>query len=296
MKRLLSCTSSEMLKMDGQELKQAILASEGRTVMTETVVAIEPLLGDLTNAELAVSFGSDMVLLNCFDCNNPEIKGLPECDNPVEKLKEIVGRPIGCNLEPVDLEAELMEERRVISTGRQARKETYIKAQELGFNFICLTGNPGVGVSNHSICEAIKEAKSILKRFKFPEIPDEYFVTEDYCWMQIAAAGYKLRWYNQPIYICEYLNDGLTNTGANSVIGHKKNYKGYCLYVRKCIELKPFIQKMAHLREFNKTMKVLKVPFEKRRKDIQMSRICYFQLSTFGVLVAYLIRKVRYRK
>ena len=137
---------------------------------------------------------------------------------------------------------------------------------------------------------------SILKRFKFPEIPDEYFVTEDYCWMQIAAAGYKLRWYNQPIYICEYLNDGLTNTGANSVIVHKKNYKGYCLYVRKCIELKPFIQKMAHLREFNKTMKVLKVPFEKRRKDIQMSRICYFQLSTFGVLVAYLIRKVRYRK
>ena len=91
MKRLLSCTSSEMLKMDGQELKQAILASEGRTVMTETVVAIEPLLGDLTNAELAVSFGSDMVLLNCFDCNNPEIKGLPECDNPVEKLKEIIG-------------------------------------------------------------------------------------------------------------------------------------------------------------------------------------------------------------
>ena len=133
MKRLLSCTSSEMLKMDGQELKQAILASEGRTVMTETVVAIEPLLGDLTNAEL------------------------------VEKLKEIVGRPIGCNLEPVDLDAELMEERRVISTGRQARKETYIKAQELGFNFICLTGNPGVGVSNHSICEAIKEAKKYFK-------------------------------------------------------------------------------------------------------------------------------------
>ena len=163
MKRLLSCTSSEMLKMDGQELKQAILASEGRTVMTETVVAIEPLLGDLTNAELAVSFGSDMVLLNCFDCNNPVIKGLPECDNPVEKLKEIVGRPIGCNLEPVDLDAELMEERRVISTGRQARKETYIKAQELGFNFICLTGNPGVEVSNHSICEAIKEAKKYFK-------------------------------------------------------------------------------------------------------------------------------------
>ena len=33
MKRLLSCTSSEMLKMDGQELKQAILASEGLSLI-----------------------------------------------------------------------------------------------------------------------------------------------------------------------------------------------------------------------------------------------------------------------
>ena len=100
MKRLLSCTSSEMLKMDGQELKQAILASEGRTVMTETVVAIEPLLGDLTNAELAVSFGSDMVLLNCFDCNHPEIKGLPACDNPVDKLKEKYPNAIVAGISP----------------------------------------------------------------------------------------------------------------------------------------------------------------------------------------------------
>ena len=79
MKRLLSCTSSEMLKMDGQELKQAILASEGRTVMTETVVAIEPLLGDLTNAELAVSFGSDMVLLNCFIVTTQHTRLLSWC-------------------------------------------------------------------------------------------------------------------------------------------------------------------------------------------------------------------------
>ena len=88
MKRLLNCTTSEMLAMNGEELKQSILACEGRTVMTETVVAIPPLLGDLTNAELAVSFGSDMVLLNVFDCNNPVINGLPECDEPVTKIQE----------------------------------------------------------------------------------------------------------------------------------------------------------------------------------------------------------------
>ena len=38
MKRLLNCTSSEMVNMTKEELKQSILACEGRTVMTEKVV------------------------------------------------------------------------------------------------------------------------------------------------------------------------------------------------------------------------------------------------------------------
>lgn len=159
MKRLLNCTSSEMLSMNKDELKQSILASEGRVVMTETVVAIPPLLGDLTNAELAVSFGSDMILLNVFDCDNPKIMGLPETNEPVKLLKKLVGRPVGCNLEPIDEEATMMESRLEISNGRHATKETFIKAKELGFDFICLTGNPGTGVSNSSIEKAIKLAK-----------------------------------------------------------------------------------------------------------------------------------------
>ncbi len=167
MKRLLNCTTSEMLSMNKDELKQSILASEGRTIMTETVVAFFPFLfgflllslGDLTNAELAVSFGSDMVLLNVFDCNNPHINGLPETDEPVKLLKKLVGRPVGCNLEPIDENAKMMENRLEISSGRHATKETFIKAKELGFDFICLTGNPGTGVSNASIENAIKLAK-----------------------------------------------------------------------------------------------------------------------------------------
>lgn len=159
MKRLLNCTSSEMAKMTKDELKQSIMACEGRVVMTETVVAVPPLLGDLTNAELAVSFGSDMVLLNVFDCNHPKIMGLPETDEPVKLLKKLIGRPVGCNLEPIDEDATMMESRREISHGRHATKETFMKAKELGFDFICLTGNPGTGVSNASIEKAITLAK-----------------------------------------------------------------------------------------------------------------------------------------
>jgi hypothetical protein len=148
-----------MLNASKEELKQAILASEGRTIMTETVVAIQPLLGDLTNAELAVAFGSDMVLLNVFDCNHPKINGLQDCDEPVKQLKKLIGKPVGCNLEPIDEDALMMEERAEIASGRHATKETFIKANELGFDFICLTGNPGTGVSNHSIEKAIACAK-----------------------------------------------------------------------------------------------------------------------------------------
>lgn len=134
---------------------------------------------------------------------------------------------------------------------------------------------------------------SILQKFKFPEIKGEYFVTEDFCWMQIASAGYKLRWYNQPIYICEYLDDGLTNNGANTLEGHKNNYKGYCLYVKKCLQCKPFTIKMAHLQEYEKTGRALRIAYNDRARNLQMSVTRYLMMCVFGIPMAYIVRKVR---
>ena len=48
-KRLISANSSEMLKMNGKELKQSIKASEGRVVLSENVVVHEPLDGITTS-------------------------------------------------------------------------------------------------------------------------------------------------------------------------------------------------------------------------------------------------------
>lgn len=53
----------------------------------------------------------------------------------------------------------------------------------------------------------------ILKRYPFPVWEDETFTPECVVWDRIALDGYKLRWYNAPIYICEYLEDGLTKGG-----------------------------------------------------------------------------------
>lgn len=159
-KRLISTNSSEILKMNAQELKQSIRASEGRVVLSENVAPRESFIGDITNAEIARAFGADLVLLNGLDLLHPKIFGLDSKeDNIIEELHSLVGCPIGVNLEPVDLSAELQEERLELEIGRQANLQTFKRAEDLGIDFICLTGNPGTGVSNKQIIKAIEEAK-----------------------------------------------------------------------------------------------------------------------------------------
>ncbi|GAB2498317.1 hypothetical protein GCM10008929_18700 [Alkalibacterium psychrotolerans] len=157
-KRLLNCFASDFEKMDKEDLKSAIKASEGRTILSENVVSMTASTG-ITNSEIARAFGADLILLNGLDVMDPQINGIDNQTNPIAYLKKLVGRPMGVNLEPVDESAVMAEDRLTISKGRQAFKETYQKANELGFDFICLTGNPGTGVTNKEINEALKVAK-----------------------------------------------------------------------------------------------------------------------------------------
>ena len=160
MKRLISANASEILAMNAAELKQSIKASEGRVVLYENVATRETYIGDITNAEIARAFGADLILLNCVDVLNPDIYGLEhDRDNFVSELHRLVGRPIGVNLEPVDLEAEMLEDRLEIPKGRQLNLETVKRLEEVGFDFVCLTGNPGTGVTNEQIEKAIRLTK-----------------------------------------------------------------------------------------------------------------------------------------
>ena len=104
MKRILDCQSSDFQGISPAELLDAIAASEGRVIACETIGAIQPMLGDITNAEFAAAMGADILLLNMFDVQKPQIRGLPgtEPENVIRKLKELTGRPIGINLEPVE--------------------------------------------------------------------------------------------------------------------------------------------------------------------------------------------------
>lgn len=167
MKRILDCQSSDFRAMDKESLIAAIAGAEGRTIACETIGSITPMLGDITNAEFAAAMGADILLLNVFDVQKPYIAGLPKTDpeNVIHKLKELTGRPVGINLEPVEqvLSSENPDENMwAMTSGRKATLSNAKKAAQLGVNFILLTGNPGIGVTNTAIVQTLELYKKEL--------------------------------------------------------------------------------------------------------------------------------------
>ncbi|OSH06463.1 PEP phosphonomutase [Enterococcus faecalis] len=126
--------------------------------MAENVASSSNFLAGVTNAELERAAGADLILFNALDLFDPQIVGIPDNieESPVEWIKKAIGRPIGVNLEPVDIKASMNEARSEISIGRIVSPKTLKQANKLGFNFICLTGNPGTGVTNDAIKHAIE--------------------------------------------------------------------------------------------------------------------------------------------
>ena len=132
----------------------------------------------------------------------------------------------------------------------------------------------------------------ILKKYKLPEFEGEYFVTEAVCWDAIAAAGYKLRWYYEPIYIGDYLEDGLTKNGANEMQGRINNYKGYCYFIRQSLEIAPIKERMVRFRAFNKTRKAMKRSMSDAAQDLNVTFLQYLFNLCIVMPVVYLIRMI----
>lgn len=75
----------------------------------------------------------------------------------------------------------------------------------------------------------------IIKKYKFVEYEGENFMTEAVIWYKIAQDGYKIRWFNQDIYICEYLQDGLTSNYYKKRI---ESIRGTCYSYNKLSSFK----------------------------------------------------------
>lgn len=74
---------------------------------------------------------------------------------------------------------------------------------------------------------------SVLRQYKFPSFANENFMPEIVVWTRIANDGYFLRFYNDILYLCEYLDDGLTKNQFKIL---KNNPKGYALRIKEQVK------------------------------------------------------------
>lgn len=97
-------------------------------------------------------------------------------------------------------------------------KTQYYDADAIKFNLI----------DNNLQDKAEVYVTKILKNYKFPEFNGENFMTEAVVWYKLAEDGYKIRWFDEYIYICEYLEDGLSanffSKRINSIVGTCYSY------------------------------------------------------------------------
>lgn len=164
-KRMLDCYASDFRKFTKEDLLESILKSEGRVIACETIGTLQPMLGNVTNAEFVAAMGADIILLNMFDVIDPVVNGLPETEpeDTVALIKKLTGRPVGINLEPVK-EGEEGETDPMwkMSPGRRATVENAKRAAQMGVDMILLTGNPGMGVDNRAIVETLERFREAV--------------------------------------------------------------------------------------------------------------------------------------
>lgn len=151
MTRLLDRSGADLAALRGAELLAAIRASEGRTVLAEVIATAPPLLAGTANAELVAAFGADLVCCNLADptAGGPAVAGLEALEPTPEGfggLAELLGRPVGCNLEP-DADG--------VPPTLRATPAIAAAAADAGAAFVVVTANPGRGVDLDDLARAV---------------------------------------------------------------------------------------------------------------------------------------------
>lgn len=157
-KRILDLDASDIGNLTKAEILQSIKAGEGRTMVSEVITIAPPLLYNISNVELASAFGADILILNLYDVINPQLNGLPinKGEEVINECKRLTGRLVGINLEPVDINTKIIDERELLPIGRLASLDNVGKIIRQGADMIVLTGNPKTGVTNEEIVRSIK--------------------------------------------------------------------------------------------------------------------------------------------
>jgi hypothetical protein len=138
LRRILDCGPADFEKMDGGALLEAVRRSEGRTILCEVLWPAAPLVDGVSNPEVAVAFGADLVLLNMFE--GEDLAG----------IKHRLGRPVGVNVEPSESVPE----------HRRASRENLRRLADA--DFVVVTANPDAEVETGGMLSAVELVREVL--------------------------------------------------------------------------------------------------------------------------------------
>jgi glycosyltransferase involved in cell wall biosynthesis len=110
----------------------------------------------------------------------------------------------------------------------------------------------------------------LLKEYPFPEFENENFMSEEVVWDKIASRGYKIRWYNDIIVRCQYLEDGLSH-GTNHFL--VKNYNGYTYATKEKIKLHGLYEKQIIIGEYYLISKQKKLKLSEIADNLKISQL-----------------------
>lgn len=116
----------------------------------------------------------------------------------------------------------------------------------------------------------------VLRKYPFPIFKGENYLTEAVIWYKIANDEYKIRWFNQIIYICNYLPDGLSLNNTLDI----NNFNGYTYAVKQFLIYKmPLIEKVKIAGNYMNTARYKKLTFteagRKVNKNVPYLFTCY---------------------
>lgn len=137
------------------------------------------------------------------------------------------------------------------------------------------------------MCEAYKV--DIFKKYPFKVWDNEIFSPEEIVLNEMALDGYKVRWHEDIIYICDYLEDGLTKGQWNLL---KNNPMGYAMLYNHKLKYSPTIKEKI----YNSVQLIALALIGRNFSYIFKSNDLFYTVLSIPLgMIIYLRRKVQFK-
>ncbi|MGD6802082.1 glycosyltransferase family 2 protein [Rossellomorea aquimaris] len=128
---------------------------------------------------------------------------------------------------------------------------------------------------------------SIFRKYKYPTFEGEWHIAPGVPYIRMATDGYKMRYFNDIIYIAEYLEDGLTKMGDRKI---SENFNGYTLRSKELLLTEiPLKRKLEVIGKYSYLGKKKGLKYNKIAKNLNTNIIVTYLLGRLAE-VYFLLR------